>query len=221
LEFDNNTTGQASRDEPDVTVTDAEEAGLPGEEAEKAEQPGAKMELYDWLQCIVTSVLALILIFVFVARIITVDGTSMLPTLYHTDRVVVSNLFYSPGDGDIVIIKTEAYGEIPLVKRVIASGGETIDIDFESHEVSVDGRVLDEPYISEPTARQLNFEGPVTVPAGYLFVMGDNRNGSTDSRSNAVGFVDVRDVIGKVWFIIVPGPNSFGLRQWSRIGPVY
>ena len=89
-----------------------------------------RMELYDWLQCIVAAILCGILIFVFVGRVIGVDGTSMMQTLQHEDKVVMTDLFYTPSYGDIVVVKTEAFGETPLVKRVIATAGQTIDIDF-------------------------------------------------------------------------------------------
>ena len=179
------------------------------------------MQLFDWLQCVVFAVLCGILVFVFVGRVIGVDGTSMLPTLHHDDKVVIYNLFYTPKDGDIVIIKTDRFGDTPLVKRVIATAGQTIDINFDTHEVFVDGRLLDEPYINEPTATRINFEGPVTVPPGCIFVMGDNRNASSDSRDNRVGMIDTRDVLGKVLMVLIPGPDNSGSRDWSRFGSAY
>jgi signal peptidase I len=145
----------------------------------------------------------------------------MVPTLRNLDRVAITNLFFTPKNGDIIIIKTDTFGDIPIVKRVIAVGGQQVDIHFDTHEVIVDGVVQYEPYISEPTERALNFEGPVDVPEGYLFVMGDNRNESLDSRSSLVGMVDTRNVIGKVLMILLPGKDAYGLRSWNRIGSVY
>jgi signal peptidase I len=185
------------------------------------QKAGARMELYDWVQCVVTAVVFGILIFIFVGRTIGVEGDSMLQTLHNEDRVIMWSLFYKPSNGDIVIIKTDSYGDKPLVKRVIAVGGQTVDIDFDIGEVKVDGAVLSEGYINEPTREQLSFKGPVTVPEGHVFVMGDNRNRSLDSRSESVGFVDVRNVLGKVIFVAVPGKDAFGLRDWSRFGSVY
>jgi signal peptidase I len=179
------------------------------------------MELYDWLQCVVTAVVFGILIFVFIGRTIGVDGRSMLQTLHHEDRVIMWSLFYKPARGDIVIIRTSSYGDKPLVKRIIAVGGDTVDINFETGDVSVNGAVLDENYINEPTRKELDFKGPVVVPEGHIFVLGDNRNESLDSRSSSVGFVDARNVLGKVLIVVVPGKNEFGLRDWSRLGSVY
>lgn len=180
-----------------------------------------KMELYDWLQCIVSAILCGILIFVFVGRIIGVDGTSMLQTLQDQDKVIMSNLFFTPSYGDIVVIKTEAFGDTPIVKRVIATAGQQIDIDFSTGKVTVDGKELQEPYINDLTRRRENFQGPVTVPEGKIFVMGDNRNASTDSRSSYVGMVDTRQILGKVLLVLIPGKNQDGTRTWSRIGSVY
>jgi signal peptidase I len=178
------------------------------------------MDLYDWLQCVVTAVVFGILVFVFVGRTIGVEGTSMLQTLHNRDRVVMWSAFYKPSRGDIVIIKT-GYGDKPLVKRVIAVGGDTVDINFDTGDVTVNGAVLREDYINEPTRSRQDFEGPVTVPDGHIFVMGDNRNYSLDSRTDSVGCVDVRNVLGKVLLLIIPGQNDFGLRDWSRVGSVY
>lgn len=179
-----------------------------------------KLELYDWVQCIVSALVVGILIFIFVARVVSVDGSSMYPTLYDTDKLITSNLFYTPKQGDVIVFQTDSYGKEPLVKRVIAVGGQTVDIDFDAGVVYVDGEALDEPYVNVPTYEREDFPGEVTVPAGCLFVMGDNRNASTDSRSDMVGFVDERCIIGKVLLIVFPGQTAEG-RTWSRIGSVY
>ncbi|MDR0812944.1 MAG: signal peptidase I [Oscillospiraceae bacterium] len=189
----------------------------PEEELPASEQ--RLISLYDWLHSIISSVVIVILLFVLCLRQISVDGTSMVPTLHHTDRVLVSNVLYTPKNGDVVIIKTNFWGDIPIVKRVIAVGGQTIDINFDTHEVFVDGVLLDEPYINEPTAVQESFTGPVTVPEGCVFVMGDNRNHSSDSRDNRLGVVDVRNILGKVLLIIVPSKDdATGGRDWRRVG---
>lgn len=180
-----------------------------------------KIELYDWLQCIVSAILCGILIFVFVGRVIGVEGVSMLNTLHDNDKVIMSDLLYTPHYGDVVVIKTEYFGETPLVKRVIAIEGETIDIDFSTGEVSINGNIIYEPYIREMTTAQLDFEGPMLIPEGFMFVMGDNRNKSSDSRKEYVGLIDTREILGKVLFVLVPGKDDDGNRSWDRIGSVY
>ena len=182
-----------------------------------------RMELYDWMQCIVSAIVCGIFIFVFIGRTIGVEGNSMLQTLHWNDRVIMSGLFYTPKNGDIIIFRppTEAFGSTPLVKRVIALEGQTIDINFETGEVFVDGFVVDEErYINEPTHSRLSFAGPVTVPEGHVFVMGDNRNHSSDSRDSRVGMVDTRYILGKVLFLLIPGEISPNQRDWRRIGMV-
>jgi len=197
------------------------EYGLTEEEDEEEEiRARTHMELYDWIQCIVTALVCGVLIFVFVGRTISVDGNSMFQTLRHNDRVIMSNLFYTPAGGDIVVFRapSEQFEGVPLVKRVIATAGQSIDIDFTTGGVRVDGILLDEPYIYTMTTGSYNFEGPVTIPDGYVFVMGDNRASSTDSRSNLVGLVDTRYILGKVLIVLTPGADEFGVRDWTRFG---
>ena len=195
------------------------EQGVDSQDANKGK---ARMELFDWMQCIVSAVICGIFVFVFIGRTIGVEGHSMLQTLQSNDRVIVSGLFYKPKNNDIIIFRppTNAFGNTPLVKRIIAVGGQTIDIDFDSGDVTVDGVILDEPYINAPTLNRLNFSGPVTVPDGYVFVMGDNRNNSSDSRDSRVGMVDTRYIIGKVLFLMIPGAEGSSPRDWSRFGLV-
>ncbi|SHH51419.1 signal peptidase I [Sporobacter termitidis DSM 10068] len=193
----------------------------PAAPSEKKDNSSARMELYDWLQCIVSAILCGILIFVFIGRVIGVDGESMLQTLQDKDKVVMSDIFYKPRYGDIVVIKTEAFGGTPIVKRVIATAGQTINIDFQTGAVSIDGKVIKEDYINALTHDPEDFQGPLTVPDGCIFVMGDNRNASTDSRSKMVSLVDTRQILGKVLFVLIPGVNQDGTRSWDRIGSVY
>ena len=191
-------------------------------EPEKEENK-SKMELYDWLQCIVSAIIVGIFIFVFIGRTIGVDGSSMMQTLHNNDRVVMSNLFYTPKKGDVVVFQaaSDSFGGTPLVKRVIAVAGQTIDIDFDTGEVTIDNVVQDEPYINELTHSRLNFSGPVTVPEGNIFVMGDNRNHSSDSRDSRVGLVDTRYVLGRVLFLVIPGADEQHPRDLSRIGLIH
>ena len=178
-----------------------------------------RMELYDWLQCIVTAIMCGVIIFIFIGRTIGVDGRSMMQTLQNEDRVIMSNLLYTPSNGDIIVfVAPSEEFEFPLVKRVIATEGQTIDINFENGNVFVDGVLTDEPYINTETTTRQDFYEPVTIPNGFVFVMGDNRNSSTDSRNNLVGLVDTRYILGKVLFILIPGMDETGHRDWHRFG---
>ena len=163
----------------------------------------------EWLETIALAAVAVVLIFTFVLRTATVSGTSMVPTLAHGDRLVISDLFYQPRQGDIVVVAPGIYEDHPLIKRVIATAGQTVDIDFDAGVVTVDGVALDEPYINEPTHLSEGIEFPVTVPDNCIFVMGDNRNNSKDSRDPSVGMVDVRYVVGRELLRIFP-LSSFG-----------
>lgn len=166
-------------------------------------------ELFDWLQCIVSALVFCILFFTFVGRTVGVIGSSMVPTLQEGDRLIVSKLFYEPRYGDIVVLRKESFMAEPIVKRVIATEGQTVDIDFTEGIVYVDGVALDEPYTNSLTTDPEDFTEPVTVPEGCVFVMGDNRNRSTDSRTESIGCVDERLILGKAYVRMLP-LNKFG-----------
>ena len=171
----------------------------------------ARREAYDWIQSLISALLICVLVFVFVVRIMDVHGSSMEPTFLNGDRLLVSDLFYEPSRGDIVVFKKDSYNDNrALVKRVIAVAGDVVNIDFDNGIVYVNGDALEEDYIKELTKTKIDFIGPQTVPANCLFVMGDNRNGSTDSRDKRIGMVDKRLVIGKVLLVVYPF-DSFGL----------
>lgn len=182
-------------------------------------------DLYEWIQSLVGSVLVVVAIFTFGIRMLGVDGHSMLNTLQHGDRLMVVNpIFYHDYKyGDIVILrKTGVFDNEPIVKRVIATGGQTVDIDFSEGVVYVDGEALKEDYIREPTYTAEGTEFPLTVPEGSIFVMGDNRNGSSDSRDYRLGTVDTRYVIGKAAFLLFPGLDyDTEKRNFSRIGVIW
>ncbi len=196
-----------------------------GNEAGLTKKDDGRMEIFDWFQCIIGALVAGILIFMFGIRVVNVKGRSMFPTLHDADMILTTNLFYTPKAGDVVVLQTDTYGPDPLVKRVIATGGQTVDIDFERGIVYVDGVALDEPYIAERTTVREDFTGPVEVPEGCIFLMGDNRNHSTDSRQANIGMVDKRCVIGKVLLIVFPSNlDEYGnktSRDLSRIGSIY
>lgn len=180
--------------------------------------------LYDWVQTLVCTVSAVVLVFAFAARIVSVSGPSMQDTLQDGDKLLVldSHLCGEYRRGDIVIFQRPDFedGE-QIVKRVIATAGQTVDIDFDAGVVLVDGGALEEPYIKEPTRLDEGLEFPVTVPEGCVFVMGDNRGNSKDSRSAELGPVDTRHIIGRAVLIAVPGETA-GLerREWRRVGPL-
>ena len=144
-------------------------------------------------------------------------------TLQDGDRLLVLNAMLDNDYeyGDIVVLRKDTFLEEPIVKRVIATEGQTVDIDFVSGAVYVDGELLEEDYINEPTYVEEGTEFPLTVPEGSIFVMGDNRNHSSDSRSSDLGTVDTRYVIGKAVFLLFPGADeATGQRDFGRIGPI-
>ena len=168
-------------------------------------------ELYEWLGTVVFAVTAVVLAFTFLLRTVGVDGSSMEPTLHHGDRVVITHLMYRPEPGDIVVITQPNSADVPIVKRIIADEGQSVMIDFSAGTVEVDGVVLSEPYIKEPTHLKRDVEFPVTVPPGCVFVMGDNRNRSLDSRDSGVGMIDKRYILGKAVFRFFPFDQIGGL----------
>lgn len=174
------------------------------DETKEEQKPGLAGELYEWAQALVYSVVFVVILFTFFVRIIGVDGVSMIPTLQHSDKIVVSNMFYTPKQGDIIVLRKKSFLEEPLVKRIIATEGQTVDIDFISHNVYVDGVRLDEPYINAPTTREGDVSFPLKVPEGYVFVLGDNRNNSADSRISTLGVIDERYILGRVIFRVYP-----------------
>ena len=165
-------------------------------------------EIYDWAEIFVVTMTTILLIFTFFIRIAFVDGPSMNNTLHDKETLAVSNFCYTPKQNDIVVFQAPDSGIMGgIVKRVIATEGQTVDIDFANWTVTVDGVTLDEPYVNfeEGLAmRQYDVEFPVTVPEGCVFVMGDNRNHSNDSRGSEIGFVDTRFIFGRVLFRITP-----------------
>ena len=192
---------------------------------EQEKQTAKGRDLYEWVQSLVGSVLVVVAIFTFVIRMMGVDGHSMLNTLQHGDRLLVVNsmLYHDYKYGDIVILrKNGVFDDDPIVKRVIAVEGQTVDIDFAEGIVYVDGEALEEDYIREPTYTAEGTEFPLTVPEGSIFVMGDNRNGSSDSRDYRLGTVDTRYVIGKAAFLIFPGPDyETEKRDFKRFGVIW
>ena len=244
--------------------------------------------LYDFLdmvESVLISCFVVMLLFGFVLRPVKVDGSSMVPTLYNMDQLLMISLFYQPAYGDIVVINgdyatlfsdaeqtvpyetqgtdinlvkrviatggqtididfdtgnitidgdyatlfSDAEQTVPyetqgtdinLVKRVIATGGQTIDIDFDTGNITIDGELLDQSFITlKPTRNEGAFTYPMTVPEGYCFVMGDNRNGSMDSRHPSVGLISEDQVLGHV--VLRYGRDDEHCRQWTDRFAVY
>ncbi len=179
--------------------------------------------IVDWTETFATAIVAVMLIFTFLFRVVSVDGGSMMETLYDREKLIISDFFYKPCGGDVIVTRVDEYGDEPLVKRIIATGGQTVDIDFDNWIVSVDGSPIGgtengvpvrESYVNYMEGFPMRMENPdimfpLTVPEGYVFILGDNRNNSRDSR--AFGIVDERNIIGRVYFRIFP---------FNRFGPI-
>lgn len=174
-----------------------------------------RKELFEWFDVVSVALITVIIIFGFIFRVATISGDSMLNTLHGGEMVIITNLSYTPKNKDIVVISrnientvvNDMEGDGPIIKRVIATENQIVDIDFESGTVFVDGVALKEDYISTPTTVKHDVAFPVTVPKGHIFVLGDNRAVSLDSRSSSIGtdgMVDVRYVLGRAVYRIFP-----------------
>ena len=191
---------------PPAEDTAAQKAG-------KEKKPGAfGADLYGWLQALTFALAFILIFFTFFGRVIGVDGHSMDPTLNDRDMLFLQCIAYEPKQGDVVVLHKD-FGDVetPIVKRVIAVGGQTVEIDYDTGTVYVDGQPLEEDYIMEPMVRP---ESPYLqgtyweVPEGSVFVMGDNRNNSSDSRDSRLGPVDTRYVLGRAICTVLPLPHT-------------
>ena len=177
------------------------------EDYEPKEATGRAMarEICDWVEALLMAAICVVLLFAFVGRLSDVEGVSMRPTLERNDRLMITRMGRQPRQGDIVVVTLppERHRE-PLVKRVIATEGQTIDIDFIAGIVLIDGQEQYEPYIAEATMMGYDMRFPQTVPEGHIFMMGDNRNNSLDSRNTQIGMVDNRHVLGRAVYRVFP-----------------
>ncbi len=176
-------------------------------------------ELRDWVLAIVIAVVVAFLIRNFVFTLVKVQGQSMEPTLQTADRLYVNRLFYTPEKGDVIVFVSESDPKHPYIKRVIATEGDTVYIDFMTGDVFVNGELIEEPYIKEKTALTGSYihelvakgnyspENPIVIEKGHLFAMGDNRNNSKDSRE--LGQISYDEVLGGAVFRFWP-MNQFG-----------
>ena len=227
-------TPEMTAERPETSAENAEPVLVPEEPAEASEKKiDWYAEIVDILDAMLISVFSILLIFAYFMRPVTVEGRSMVPTLYNQDKLVMYRLFYQPKAGDVVVVNNHgghvfsgdkvvdsgASLDECIIKRVIAVGGQKIDIDTEGGRVYVDDVLLDEPYINELTmTNDRAFEYPITIPEGYVFVMGDNRNHSSDSRSIYVGLVDVNDVMGTAFFRYQPAKDEETGQKLGTIG---
>ena len=171
-------------------------------------------EAYEWIDSAVLTVMVLLLVFTFLFRQVKIDGNSMHPTLQNGERVIISDVFYTPQYGDIVVISSEVYGNVPIIKRVIATEGQWVDIyggnvyvgDDGSNMFKVSDEFVGDAYTEDVVASGLlgYYNYPIQVPENHVFVLGDNRNVSLDSRTEVIGFIDCRQILGKALYRVYP-----------------
>ena len=209
-----------------IAAKAANRSDLMSEKKEPQEKTDWKKSLVLYLHDVVYYLIIIAVLFLLVFRVVVVSGTSMNMTLYNGDYLLLlSNTFYhEPQHGDIVVISKESFDNgTPIVKRIIATEGQVVDIDFISGLVYVDGVALQEDYVNTPTNTSGAVAFPLTVPEGCVFVMGDNRNGSRDSRYVEIGMIDEREILGKAIFLFLPGTNTEQDPRpfdWSRTGVI-
>lgn len=198
----------------------AEEEKKEAPEQDQTGKNGILLYLHD-----LTILLAVILlVFTFLFRIVVVSGSSMYNTLVDGDWLLIlsNTISGEPEYGDIIVASKDSfnYGE-PIIKRVIATEGQTVDIDFELGIVYVDGVALEEEYIYSPTTDDEGMDFPLVVDEGCVFAMGDNRGRSSDSRNPAIGLIDEREILGRAFFLVFPGTGEYPFvneRDFDRIG---
>lgn len=197
---------------------------MAAEEKKKGKKLGWKKSMVLYLHDLIYMLMAILLVFLLLFRVIVVSGDSMYSTLWDGDYLLLlSNVFYhTPQRGDIVVIsKADFDNGSPIVKRVIATEGQTVDIDFENGIVYVDGTALEEDYIHNLTVDSEGVVFPLTVKEGCIFVLGDNRAVSKDSRNPEIGQIDQREILGKAIYLMIPGTHHGTLlRDDSRMGAI-
>ena len=207
-------------DQTEVVIEESVE-----ETANISNRKGWQKNILSYLHDLVFALVSILLVFMFLLRMVIVSGPSMKQTLLDGDRLILlSNVLYkNPKYGDIVVASKDSFkdGE-PIIKRVIATEGQKVNIDFEKGIVYVDDIPLDEPYTNTPTNLIEGTKFPLIVEEGCVFVLGDNRNDSLDSRSFEIGQIDKRELLGKVIFLAIPGVDEeTGKRDLDRIGVLW
>lgn len=175
------------------------------------------INVYDMASVLGVALVTIMLIFTFVFRVVGVVGTSMVPTLLDDDYLIVSAFDKEPAYGQVVIITQPNAFDEPIVKRIIATENQVVDINFATGDVSVDGVILDEPYINNRTVNSEGVTFPVTVPENHVFVLGDNRQGSTDSRSEMIGFIHEDYILGVAKYRIFSVDEVTGQMKFNPI----
>ena len=197
---------------------------------EKTNENGQKLketktfwgELYEWVDTAVITVMCILLAFTFLFRQVMIDGGSMEPTLKNEERVIVSDVFYTPEYGDIVVISSEVYDNVPIIKRVIATEGQWVEI-FDGvvyvGDTAETMKPVGEEFVGDIYTESVMAGGaygyheyPLQVPKNHVFVLGDNRSVSLDSRTTAVGLIDERQILGKALYRVYP---------FDKIGSIY
>lgn len=179
-------------------------------------------EIYEWIDCAVITVMCILLVFTFLFRQVKIEGGSMQPTLEDEQRVIVSNVFYKPQYGDIVVISSEVYDNVPIIKRVIATEGQWVDIfegvvkvgDTKDNMKPVSSEFVGDIYTDVVVGNGVygQHKYPLQVPEGHVFVLGDNRGVSLDSRTQSLGCIDERQILGKAICRIYP---------FDKVGSIY
>ena len=204
--FQNNMNDESVTSTSDKNLESSVEEGKTTKKVVVAKTDGAMSSVYDWIRCILFAIAIVVFCLTFLFRLVDVEGSSMDTTLATNDKVIVTNLFYTPQDGDIIVISHGAEYSNPIIKRVIATEGQTIKLDYENDKIIVDGIEISEPYLDGSTfgGNMGDNDIPEVIPEGKVFVMGDNRRVSMDSRSTEIGLIDVSNVIGKAQFVAFP-----------------
>ena len=185
------------------------------------DQDSWQKSVLTYLHDLVYMLAAIMLIFLLLFRMVIVSGSSMYDTSRDGDwLILISNVFYQePEYGDIIVASKDSYNDgEAIVKRVIATEGQIVDIDFNAGIVYVDGVALDEPYTYTPTNIHEGLTFPLLVRENCIFAMGDNRNESKDSRHPDIGLIDKREILGKAIVLLLPGSEEFTGRDFNRIG---